>query len=133
MSKYSKYIKIPFKPLGRDFNGCDCYGLVRLILLNEFDTELPSWDQDYTNTTDKKVLESCISDRYGYFEKTNDPKAGDIVLMRLCSAFPVHIGLMIDDKKFIHIRQGENVSTGKVNEHKYNRRIAGFYRWCVRL
>ena len=45
----NNYIGIPFVSGGRDKTGCDCYGLVRLILQNEYNIELPLLSGDYTN------------------------------------------------------------------------------------
>ena len=44
-----KYVGIPFVTSGRDMSGCDCYGLVRLILTNEYSFDLPMLLGDYTN------------------------------------------------------------------------------------
>lgn len=44
-----KYIGIPFVSGGRDKNGCDCYGLVRLILADEYGFDLPVLLGDYSN------------------------------------------------------------------------------------
>jgi cell wall-associated NlpC family hydrolase len=44
-----KYIGIPFVSNGRTMDGCDCYGLVRLVLRNEYGVELPELSDDYAD------------------------------------------------------------------------------------
>ena len=127
--QYDVYFGIPFKPHGRDFDGCDCYGLIRLVLLHEHNIELPIWNVDYTSTRNHDELNNAISARYCNFDEVAGPRAGDVILMRLGSVFPVHIGVMIDEKHFLHIREKENVTCCKISDAKWNRRIAGFYRW----
>ena len=56
MINFSKYINLPYKNLGRSFDGVDCYGLIWLIYKGELGIELP----DFT--------ELCYSQRW-YKEK----------------------------------------------------------------
>lgn len=39
----SPYVGIPYLPGGRDHGGLDCYGLVRLVMLEQFHVELPEF------------------------------------------------------------------------------------------
>lgn len=38
-----KYVGLPFVDGGRDWKGCDCWGLVKLILQTECGIEVPSY------------------------------------------------------------------------------------------
>jgi cell wall-associated NlpC family hydrolase len=44
-----KYIGIPFVSNGRKREGCDCYGLCRLVLQDEYDISLPELSNEYNN------------------------------------------------------------------------------------
>lgn len=39
-----RWLSIPYKPMGRTKAGCDCWGFVRLVLMEERDITLPSYD-----------------------------------------------------------------------------------------
>lgn len=43
MIDFNKYIKIPWKHLGRDEHGIDCYGLARLMYKKEINVNLPDY------------------------------------------------------------------------------------------
>ncbi len=47
-----KYVGIPFLSGGRNEGGVDCYGLVRLILNNEYGYNLPLLSNTYDNALD---------------------------------------------------------------------------------
>ena len=93
-----KYLKIPFVFNGRDWSGCDCYGLVRLI----WGTELGRWLPKY-QYEDNKSAQSDVNSFSG--EKSVKVNAGfkkfDVVIMRSVR-YGFHIGMMINDNKFIH-------------------------------
>ena len=51
-----KYVGIPFVSGGRDKTGLDCYGLVRLVLRDEYGYNLPVFNGDYTNADNVLVF-----------------------------------------------------------------------------
>ena len=40
-----KYLSIPYKKQGRGWDGCDCYGLARLVIKEESGVDLPSFEE----------------------------------------------------------------------------------------
>ena len=90
-----KYIRIPFKQHGRDFDGCDCFGLVKLVLKTEYGIDLP--DPYYTDSTDIDHNAGLVD----VLKPTMDvspvcvPRNGDIVLM-IKGGQPSHVGVYVD-------------------------------------
>jgi lipoprotein Spr len=92
----TKYVGIPYKIHGREIDGCDCYGLVRLVYKNELGIELPNFlDIGYENTQKSfgKSIDLCkpVLD----LKKVKEPMSYDIGLFYI-RGIPSHIGIYID-------------------------------------
>lgn len=54
------YLRIPFVSRGRDERGCDCFGLVRLVLLKELGLEVKEYG--FIKASDKLTISLAISE-----------------------------------------------------------------------
>ena len=124
-----KYVGIPFVSGGRDKTGCDCYGLVRLILHDEYDYDLPLLIGDYTNALcieeTKKLFTENIPILSG--EKISEPEEKAVVLMkmrgRLC-----HVGLYAGDGYIIHSRHNLGAVCERFSSPQLAGCVEGWYR-----
>jgi cell wall-associated NlpC family hydrolase len=123
----SKYIGIPFKSCGRDELGIDCYGLIRMVLRNEYGKDLP--DFYYKDALDKTAINKLININRPLLagEKIKVPEPGDIAVIRYRGK-PCHIGIYVGEKKVLHIKQGTDSVLERVNSVHLKARIEGYYR-----
>ena len=123
-----KYVGIPFVDKGRDKNGCDCYGLLRLIYLNEFDLDLPLYLDRYDSTTDRDQIKRAVkADLFENWVQIQTPRAGDGVLLRIMGQ-PIHVGVMFSQFAFLHTEKGINCCTQRVDGPRWQKRVLGTYR-----
>lgn len=124
---FRDYITIPFKPLGRDENGCDCYGLVRLYLKDNYNITLPLYDniEDIYNSAN---IENIITGETPFIlaEEVKEPKEGCIVLIDV-QGHTSHMGVMVDDKNILHTGRGYGTVIEPLTTNKMKNRIRGFY------
>jgi len=100
---FEKYVGLPFVDGGRDFNGVDCWGLVRLALLNERGVEVPSYGE--TSALDLASVAGIVA-----HESSVDPwspvikevRPFDVAVMYRHRA-PVHIGIMATNAMLLHV------------------------------
>lgn len=124
---FEKYIGIPYAEKGRDENGTDCWGLVRLVYKNELNIDLPSFTADY-DTTDGERLEELFAQYKEGWESTDNPEVGDAVIFRIFG-YESHIGICIGDNKFLHVREGRDAVIESLDNAKWSKRITGFFRY----
>jgi len=97
---FSKYTNIPYKYKGSDFNGCDCWGLVKLIMKEERNIILPEfwygnfWKNDYISNNIKNTNVTIVDYPYQIFD--------GILFYNQERKFANHMGLIIDENRFIH-------------------------------
>lgn len=106
------YIGIPYKHLGRDRRGIDCYGLVVLLYREKLGVELYDPDIDYTQGKDacnyllafEGPNSYIIEDIYKLWKPVTDLEKYDVLLFNTCSDTPgpTHSGVYIGEGKFIH-------------------------------
>lgn len=121
------YIGLQYKDQGRDRTGLDCWGLVRLVLFEQFDIDLPSYTEEYE---DPKTMEKAIEEHTKDlpFEKVETGELGDVVVLRQFGNNS-HVGLFVGDNKIMHVQKGIGSVLADVNDARWRRRIIGIYRY----
>lgn len=125
------YIGLPFADHGRTRDGVDCWGLVRLILAEQFGIIVPSYDGTYRHTTDRGDLDHLISRERAFAWSEVHPgteRAGDVVLLR-CLGAACHVGLVLAAGVMIHAEVGLNTVLDRYDSTRWQARVIGIYRW----
>lgn len=124
-----KYIGIPFKPMGRDENGADCWGLGRIIYKNELNIDLPDLSDLYSSTNDAENLSQIIKEQKENWENVEGKfNPFDFLIIRM-NGLPMHVAIVINDKFMIHCHEGADTTVERYNGLKWKDRIIGAVRW----
>lgn len=124
------YIGLPFQDHGRDRRGIDCWGLVRLVLAEQFGFALPSLSAEYRHTGDASAIGPLIAREIPKFDAVAEgrERLGDIIVLRLRGA-PLHVGLVLGDGQMLHAEDGIDSSITRYHGPRWQDRIFGFYRY----
>ena len=121
-----KYIEIPFLDHGRDFTGCDCYGLVKLVLLEEFDKVLPDFFA-YNDSDDLEAIGELVNLNTPLVtnKRKEIPDEGDIALFTF-KGVVTHIGVYIGGDMVLHIMRNTNATCERYKTGRLKGRLEGF-------
>jgi len=109
---------------GRGPERYDCYGLVCEVY-RRYGIELP----DITSTDDKPTIAKMIAEGEVFCVKLAKPEIPCIVTFSVIPRITTHIGVVIDNDRFIHIMQKTSVSIERLSAPDWSRRISGLFRW----
>jgi len=124
-----KYIGIPFVSNGRTMKGCDCYGLIRLVLHNEYGIELPELSNDYSSALNVTETSKLFAEYRPVIaaEKLDKPEERALVVITE-HGFPAHVGITAGSGFVLHT----GMKTGSVCQRESHpclrSRIEGYYR-----
>jgi len=124
-----KYIGIPFVSNGRTLAGCDCYGLVRLVLRDEYGIELPELSDNYSDALNIKETARLFAEKRPILagEKIAAPQEKAVVVITE-HGVPAHIGIAAGGGYILHT----GAKTGSVCQRETHPglrgRIEGYYR-----
>ena len=136
----ARFVGIPFVDLGRTIDGCDCWGLVRLVMKEQANIDLPSLATEYGSETDhRKVFDEIESERHSgewiEVEKGRDNQF-DIVEMvspsRLDGKWdfqPLHVGIVVAPGWVLHTERTVMSRLMRANDPKMMRRVIGYWRY----
>lgn len=127
----AQYVGIPYADKGRDRSGCDCWGLLRLVLGEVFRISLPSYTEDYATAADFKEVSALIAGEIPHMpwrRVDGEPRAGHCVLFRL-EGVPMHVGVMVSPTMFLHTRQGVAAAIDRLDAPLWHRKRLGIYEW----
>lgn len=124
------YIGLPFIDHGRDRSGLDCWGLVRLVMAEQFGFALPSYAHEYQRTTQVEKISDLIARESARWKimPAGSEMCGDVAVLRVRGK-PMHVGLVMGDQQMLHIELGINSVLERYSNARWAERIAGFYRY----
>jgi len=122
------YIGIPFVSNGRGMTGCDCYGLVRLVLQNEYGIILPELSGDYENALNIAETAKLFAEKRPVLaaEKLAGPRERAVAVITE-QGHPCHLGIVAGNGYILHT----GIKTGSVCQRETHPslrgRIEGYY------
>lgn len=125
----AKYIGIPFVSGGRGFDGADCFGLVRLVLANEFSLSLPPLLGNYTNALDSDSTSPLFAQNIPLIlgVRVENPEPGNLVLIRIRGTLS-HVGIFAGGGAILHTLGKTGSVLERVTSPALANRVEGFYR-----
>ena len=129
--EFAKYISIPFAERGSSYDGCNCWGLVRLWKREQMGQELPSYEELYTDTEDEeaaKLINQVKEEDQWVRLEPGQEEPGDVILLRI-KGLPWHVGIVASKNKMLHVERGAESVIEPYNGLKWNKRVIGFYRF----
>ena len=129
----SGYVGIPFENGGRVREGCDCWGLVRLVLAEVAGIDLPTYGEISADELLKIAhaieFERASPDWIDVSAMQRRPL--DVVVMRRfgeAGRAPVHCGVMLDARRMLHTMQSADSHVVGLGHASVNTRILAIYR-----
>jgi len=123
----SAYVGVPFVERGRDRDGADCYGLLRIVYEDVFRIILPSYSEDYVTTQDREAISALIDGGKDCWRPVDAPEPGDVVLLALAGR-PCHLGIAASGDMVLHTDRKSGAVIEPLNSPRLRRRVLGFLR-----
>lgn len=136
---YDKYVGIPYKHLGNDMRGIDCYNLCRLVLhqecglhISQLSTDFCSIvDEDWYNKMSISPFETHIQSELaaGRCKKVRVPSAFDIIIMSIgATNITNHCAVYVGGNKILHTMIDRPSWVSSYGSY-YKQYTTGIYRW----
>jgi lipoprotein Spr len=125
-----RFVGLPFLDRGRDGNGCDCWGLVRLIYRDLLSIELPSGLESYAGAGDRAAIAQAINAGLGDWRPVppGEEAALDVALLSRAGA-RCHVGVVTQPGWVLHTRQGgESVQEPLRRLERQGYSLEGYWR-----
>ncbi|MDR2160517.1 MAG: C40 family peptidase [Treponema sp.] len=123
------YIGIPFVSNGRTREGCDCYGLCRLVLQEEYHAVLPALSGDYENALDVKETAALFAENRPVLlaAPLSEPEEGCVVIITERGR-PCHLGIYAGSGYILHTTAKTGSVAQRISHPDLAGRIEGYYR-----
>ena len=127
----NEYIHIPFADHGRTREGCDCWGLARIIYKEKLGIELPTL-LDYKDTKDGHSIADLYENEHKEWIEIpqGQEKPYDVLVFKILG-LPTHIAIAIEKGLMIHCEKGCGTHITEYNKDlKWKNRLVGVYRYA---
>lgn len=124
------FIGIPWQERGRGREGCDCWGLVRLVLGERYRIRVPDYLDRYDTTLDVAAIGGTIAAERAAWRRVSGPhfREGDVALLRGRRGVPMHVGLIVGWPWMLHIEAGIDAACERLDGLMWQRRLVSVWR-----
>lgn len=102
----------------------NCWSLVHDVLQKVYEVLPPQYHYDGDVMNANEVFVNKIP----CWEKLDAPIPSAVVVFNI-GGKPLHCGVMINDKEFLHTMKGRDSCIERLDSMQWQRRINGFYLW----
>jgi len=126
-----RYVGIPWRDHGRDFNGCDCWGLVRLVLKGERCVELPSYAEVYASVAERAEIDAALRSGATAPDWTavaaGAERPFDVLVFRR-GQWGAHVGVVVGAGLMLHTADGAASRLERWRSPAWAHRLVGCWR-----
>lgn len=124
---WNNYIGIPYMSMGCSKEGCDCWGLVRLVYKQEFGIDIPGVTVDMTDADKATIVPMGLD---ALWDKTDNPQSGDVINFHILG-HDRHVGIVTTPGYMLHVYDNGHTSCIEpYTSRKWKNRIAGIYTYA---
>lgn len=127
----AKYVGIPFVESGCDWKGCNCWGLVRLVLRAERDIDVPTYGEIFAADLVAAARAMRRDSVVAPWVQVGAPQPFDVVLMTAMEGrdrLIGHAGIMSSGIEVLHVEKATHAVNVPITHPRVRYRIMGFYR-----
>jgi hypothetical protein len=121
-----RFIGIPYQDDGYDFDGCNCFGIVHLVLKHQARIEIdPQADvsaDDVARATERAL---SVAGNAPWQAVNGEPRLFDVALLR---GNPLHTGIVIAPRILLHVWRSPMSVAMSFDNPRLRTRFIAFYR-----
>ena len=125
--RIERYTGIPFKDHGRGHDGCDCWGLVRLVYAEELGIWMPDLGDRYGDAHARGdvdfTVDSAAAEAWSV-NVTDRPRRELDVLVFSRGGLETHVGLHVRGCEMLHVMDGMCAAVERYDTAKWRRRFS---------
>lgn len=124
------FVGIPYADKGRTRSGADCWGLVTLVYAEHLGTTLPSYDEQYLNSAERKEIAAIVAREAAsaLWMPVAEPRELDIIWFRR-GRHDAHAAIFLKKGLMLHMREEDASKAERFDVPEWQSRVTGFYRW----
>ncbi|MDB5620505.1 NlpC/P60 family protein [Tardiphaga sp.] len=127
----SAYVGMPWKDMGRERDGVDCWGLFRLPYIDLHGIELPAYADGWTSSADRAEVAAILANDSRQWPwvpvMVGDAREFDMAVFRR-GGMETHVGLVIGAGAVLHAVAGHSSYVERFDRGPWKHRLAGIYR-----
>jgi len=129
MNWSDRYVGLPAAKLGRDRQGVDCWGLLRLVYREELQIDLPSYAGDYTDPAERDEVSRLINaaEARGSWQPAHVIRRFDALVFG-AGQYRTHIGVAVDRRRMLHVQGRDAAKIERFDQGRWQHRFKGAFR-----